>query len=98
MRLSANGYYGNLTLEEDPRTFQYKGTTEDELRKVLEVSNQIAMLFAVLSIVLGAVLLSHGLFLVDTVTSVVVSPFVMVLFGVSQYSISSLSCLLRLVV
>ena len=45
-------------------SLQYGGTTVLELRKVLEVSNQITMLFAVLSIILGAVLLSHGLFLV----------------------------------
>jgi len=58
------------------------GTTEAELRKVLEVSNHITILFALMSIILGGVLLGQGILLIDVISTVAVSPFVMVLFGV----------------
>ena len=58
------------------------GTTELELRKVLEVSNHITILFAAMSIVLGGVLLAQGLPMTDSIVTVVVGPYVMILFGV----------------
>ena len=58
------------------------GTSEAELRKVLEVSNHITILFAASSIVLGGVLLGEGMAFVEHFVALAVGPFVMVLFGV----------------
>jgi hypothetical protein len=46
------------------------------------VSNHITILFALMSIILGGVLLGQGILLIDSISTVAVSPFVMILFGV----------------